>query len=118
MTRKERIKNLLYVAAMVILFVALLDSWARSEPYLVYNPTLVVELYQVEVDGSIIDVEPTLLSDGNYQLVFDLDVLTVGSHAVRARARYKNWGWVPWSDIYNIIRPSRLENPQIQSDPQ
>lgn len=113
----HRLEQLLIVIAIILLSLCLFDSICRSEPYLVYSPTLVVKMYQIEIDGIVSDVRPTQLADGQYQLIYDLNNLSVGSHAIRARAEYEQWGYVDWSEVYNVIRPSKLENPQIVLSP-
>lgn len=114
--RSRRIWNTFYVAVMIILMLALFDSLARSEPYLMYNPTVKILKYEVEVNGEVLEVQPNIVND-QMQLVYDLENLPVGASAIRARAQFELWGWCEWSEPYTVIRPGPLQNPQIVTNP-
>lgn len=119
MTRRQRIWKLIYYAIMAFMLVALIDSYARSEPYAVYKPDPPVPkviAYQLEINGEFQDITPNVVNDGT-QLVYDLKDVPVGANIIRARAQYEHWGWVEWSDPFTVLRPSRMEAPTIMSNP-
>ena len=101
------------------MLICLVDSYCRAEPFLVYSPTVKVMGYQLEIDGEVMDIPPVQqIPDGKSdQLIYDLVLLEVGAHVVRARAQFENWGWVEWSEPFTIIRPAPLDNPQIVTNP-
>lgn len=111
-------KIILYVI-MLILAYCLFDSITHAEPYLAYDPNdfLSIESYQVELNGTIIDVKPSAVND-KARLIYDLIDIPVGANSIRARAKFKFWPWTEWSEPYIVIRPSPLANPQIISNPQ
>jgi hypothetical protein len=117
--RKSFLQAAILFFIMAFLLIALVDSWCRAEPFLVYDPNPPIEVYEVRIDdGEAIQVPPAMISEQDYQLVYDLVDLPVGAHQIRARAKYVDWGWVEWSEPFNISRPGPLENPQITTNPQ
>lgn len=118
MIRNKFLKVAIIWFIMCFLLIALVDSYCRAEPYLVYSPTIRVVGYQLDLDGEVIDVEPTLTPAGTYQLIYDLSAIEEGAHTVRARAQFELWGWVPWSESFSIMRPARMQGPQITTNPQ
>lgn len=111
------LKTVLIMAMVIIMLLLLLEAWCRAEPYLIYNPTIVIEKYEVELNGEVEEVAPNVINDNSMQLVYDLKDIPVGANNIRARALFKNWGWCPWSVPFQIIRPGTLENPQVTTNP-
>jgi hypothetical protein len=117
--RKKFLQTAILIFIMIFLLIALVDSYCKAEPFLVYDPNPPIEIYEVEIDGGTpIQVPPAMISEQDYQLVYDLVDLPVGAHQIRARAKYVDWGWNAWSEPFNINRPGPLENPQITTNPQ
>ena len=114
----KKLEQFMIYFAIIVLTLALLDSYVNAEPYLVYSPNIKVIGYQVEVNGEVSNIDPNVLTENSMQLVYDLVDLPVGANLIRARAQFEHWGWCEWSEPYTVIRPSRLENPQITTNPQ
>lgn len=117
MIRKKFLRMAIIWLIMGFLLIALIDSYCRAEPYIVYAPTIKILKYEVEVNGDVSEVAPNVVGE-NMQLVYDLKDLPVGANVIRARAQFEVWGWVPWSEPFTVIRPSALENPQVVTNPQ
>lgn len=108
---------LVIIAALAIILAFVLEI--NAEPFLVYNPTVNIIRYQVDVNGSVEDLEPNVIDGGTlpHQLVYDLANIPPGVNTVRARALFDVWGWCPWSEPFIINRPLPLTNPQVVTNP-
>ena len=115
MTNTEKI--ILY-AVMLFLAYCLYDSIAHAEPYVAWDPNdlIEVESYQIELNGEVINVSPTVVNDSS-RCVYDLIDIPVGASTIRARMKTKMWPWTDWSEPYIVIRPGPLSNPQVISTP-
>lgn len=117
--KDDKLLHVFAIAAIFFLLLALIDSFARAEPYFICSPNdfLEVTAYQVELNGQIVNVDPSVINENRQQLVYDLIDIPVGASAIRARMKTKFWPWTEWSEPFTVIRPSPLTNPQIVSAP-
>ena len=89
----------------LVLFAALPVS---AGPFLVcdaYPSTAQVDLYQVELNGQVVPVEPD--PTGQCGFKYDLASKPDGSYTVRARA-HNSKGWSAWCPAYNFSLPHNL----------
>ena len=95
-------KKLFLVMLGLVLFAA---SPVSAQPFLVcdsYTSTTQVDLYQVELNGQVIPVQPD--QTGQHGFKYDLASKPDGSYTARARAHNAN-GWSFWSSPYSFSLP-------------
>lgn len=117
MMRDYLIKTILVMVMVITMILLLIDAYCSADPFLVYDPTINILGYEVEINGEVSAVAPNVVGD-NMQLVYDLKDLPEGENKIRARAQFELWGWNEWSSEYIVVRPSQLQNPQITTNPQ
>jgi len=94
--------RLLLITLGLLLFAALPVS---AGPFLVCNPSLPsdkVDLYQVELNGQVIEVQPELT--GPYGFKYDLTGKPDGSYTVRVKS-HNSKGWSSWCPPYPFTLP-------------
>jgi len=88
--------------------ISLVSFPINAEPYLLFYPSnlVIVEIYQLDVDGTIVDISPS-----NNRLVYDAEDMHSGKHTIKARARKGLW-WSEWRVfIFSSISLTWDKNP-------